>query len=81
MPCSSCCNSLKGAKIKSKSMYNGHALYIQSRLSYWATNPIQVGRLGNQLSSYVNLLTLGLSFTISPAIPKKVKDTVVSFFR
>ena len=50
-------------------------MYIQSRLVN------QVGRLGNQLSSYVNLVTFSLCFTISPAIPRKVKDTVASFFR
>ena len=47
----------------------------------WWRNWTQVGRLGNQLSSYINLVALNLCFTISPAIPRKVKDTVASFFR
>ena len=53
-------------------------MYIQSRFVNKST---QVGRLGNQLSSYINLVTFSLCFTISPAIPTKVKDTVASFFR
>ena len=41
----------------------------------------QVGRLGNQLSSYINLITLGLCFKVSPAVPQKLRDTVATFFR
>ena len=40
----------------------------------------KVGRLGNQLSSYVNMLVLERSFYIKAFLPEKIKNHLQAFF-
>ena len=42
---------------------------------------LQVGRLGNQLSSYVNLLVVARSFALLPLVPRVVRDTAAAMLQ